>query len=576
MRQNNWAAACAGIWLLCLAAVNAQAQTNTVVNCTETDLRAAMTGGGTVTFACDGTITLGDTIVCTNDTVLDGSGHEVTISGGGSVQVFYVAASLTLIHLTISAGRSRDGANGVWVYPAGSSAGGPGEPGGGICNVGVLTLRDCVVTGNRAGNGGLGYSGAYGSFNVSAGGAGGPGGGIYNAAVLTLSNCTVSGNSTGAGGSGGYAPPDDYVAPGGQGGFGGGIYNAGSLRLYYSTVAGNRIGPGAMAIAGGAGGGIWSGGDLTAYGCTFNGNSSGSGGQGFFSSGMQAGYGAPGGPGGAIYCTGPLALTNCTVAGNAAGQGGQGGGAELFEIPGNGGPGGDGGGIYAQGTLNLLNCTITANAAGSGGAGGIGNPNAGTAGSVGCGGGVAAESGTGGVVNTIITLNTGAAPDVWGVFLSLGHNLIGATNGSSGFPALGDLIGSTASPLNPGLGLLADNGGPTLTVALLPGSPAIDAGDTAAAPAMDQRGAARPFGAAADIGAYEFCTPILHIRPGGVSGSDIMVSGWNGQSCRLLASTNLSNWQCVATNCVGTNGTAWFHENWAAGELKRFYRAVLP
>ncbi len=53
------------------------------------------------------------------------------------------------------------------------------------------------------------------------------------------------------------------------------------------------------------------------------------------------------------------------------------------------------------------------------------------------------------------------------------------------------------------LGALADNGGPTLTHALLPGSPALDAGNDAACSATDQRGVSRPQGAHCDIGAYE-------------------------------------------------------------------------
>src|ERR1017187_10527875 len=61
----------------------------TVTSCTECSLRAAMAGGGTVTFTCDGTITLARTITNALDTVLDGSGHQITISGGNSVRVFY-------------------------------------------------------------------------------------------------------------------------------------------------------------------------------------------------------------------------------------------------------------------------------------------------------------------------------------------------------------------------------------------------------------------------------------------------------------------------------------------------------
>ena len=57
--------------------------------------------------------------------------------------------------------------------------------------------------------------------------------------------------------------------------------------------------------------------------------------------------------------------------------------------------------------------------------------------------------------------------------------------------------------VDPLLGPLADNGGLTRTHALLAGSPALDAGDDAAAPATDQRGIARPQGAASDIGSFE-------------------------------------------------------------------------
>jgi hypothetical protein len=78
---------------------------------------------------------------------------------------------------------------------------------------------------------------------------------------------------------------------------------------------------------------------------------------------------------------------------------------------------------------------------------------------------------------------------------SAGHNLV--QDGSCS-PVPSDIIVSDAK-----IGPLANNGGPTLTHALLPGSPAIDAGDDAACPATDQRGVPRPQGPHCDIGSYE-------------------------------------------------------------------------
>jgi hypothetical protein len=99
--------------------------------------------------------------------------------------------------------------------------------------------------------------------------------------------------------------------------------------------------------------------------------------------------------------------------------------------------------------------------------------------------------------------------DVSGNFISDGHNLIGVVEGSTGFGATGDQLGSSNNPLDPMLGPLANNGGPTMTHALLAGSPAIDHGDNTGAPATDQRGVARARDGdgngskIVDIGAFE-------------------------------------------------------------------------
>ena len=81
-----------------------------------------------------------------------------------------------------------------------------------------------------------------------------------------------------------------------------------------------------------------------------------------------------------------------------------------------------------------------------------------------------------------------------------------ATITSGGFNVISDgscnPIASDQSSTDALLGPLADNGGPTLTHALLAGSPAIDAADSAVCPTTDQRGVARD--AACDVGSYEF------------------------------------------------------------------------
>ena len=114
-------------------------------------------------------------------------------------------------------------------------------------------------------------------------------------------------------------------------------------------------------------------------------------------------------------------------------------------------------------------------------------------------------------------------------------------------------------------------------MALMPGSPAIDGGSDVSAPSSDQRGLPRPVGAAADIGAFEYGSPAwLRISLSLGNQVKIFVLGLKTQSCRLLTSTTLSNWQCVATNQIGSDGTILFNDNCAPGGTCRFYRLVMP
>ena len=196
--------------------------------------------------------------------------------------------------------------------------------------------------------------------------------------------------------------------------------------------------------------------------------------------------------GGALASRGTTNLTNVTFSDNSA----------LT----------DGGAIHHQiGTLSLNHVTVAGNSAGQ------------------SGGGIAVTSGTTNLKNTLIATNTATTsnPDVQGAFVSQGHNLIGLVGTATGLThgANGNIVG-TSTAINPLIGPLANNGGPTQTRALLVTqdaqtselifSPAVDSGDNVGAPAFDQRGLVRiangknSGAATADIGAFELA---LNRRP---------------------------------------------------------------
>ena len=153
--------------------------------------------------------------------------------------------------------------------------------------------------------------------------------------------------------------------------------------------------------------------------------------------------------------------------------------------------------------MTLQSVTLSLNQTQSGGESATG----GTDGLPGSGGGLFSYSSTvSNIQDSLFAENVSAAPtgsDIAGVINSLGNNLIGAVDGSSGWlPESGDLTGSLSNPLDPILATLAVYGGPTPTMPPLRGSPAIDAGSGSGV-AVDQRGLARPQGAGFDIGAVE-------------------------------------------------------------------------
>jgi hypothetical protein len=196
------------------------------------------------------------------------------------------------------------------------------------------------------------------------------------------------------------------------------------------------------------------------------------------------------GNGGAIYTHGELVMTNCTLWANKA----EGGDAIIASA----GGAGSGGGLCANaGSVTLQNVSFAGNSA-VGGRDLAGRDTALLANNQG-GGIFASTNSTVSLSNTILAYS----PSGWnslGTVIDGGHNI--SSDGTAGFTAV-----SSKNNTDPILGPLGDYGGGQLTLPLLAGSPAIDAGDSDSCPPTDQRGISRPYGSGCDIGAFESAPP---------------------------------------------------------------------
>jgi CSLREA domain-containing protein len=282
---------------------------------------------------------------------------------------------------------------------------------------------------------------------------------------------------------------------------GGGLLNEGTATLNNCIVGEN-------ATPNGDGGGIYNDDTMT------------------ISGGVIAENAATNGDGGGIYDNGvSITITNTTIAANLA-PGGDGAGVYFNGVDatmsqsaifGNSASGGDGGGIYANGnTLNMTNCTIQGNDAFDGG-GIFVNGNTATLTAV----TIASNSAT----NTGGGIQVSSVPQLTGTIIAnnTGGNCSGnVTDSGTNLQFPGTTCSGSIPSADPLLGPLADNGGPTQTMALGVGSPAIDANtESCPPPAVDQRGIARPQSAACDIGAFELVpgggpTPTPTATPAGV------------------------------------------------------------
>ncbi len=331
---------------------------------------------------------------------------------------------------------------------------------------------------------------------------------VSSSGSLTLSSLTVS----------------NGLANNGQQG-GGGIFNHGALTISGSTFTGNS----APASSGTSGGGINNSGTLNVTTSTFTGNT--------------------GQEGGAIFNQKTATITNNTFNNNTATIYGGGGllnaaGSATVNgdtFTGNTGPGG--GAIDNDTTLNISDSTFTGNTAGTNGGGAIDNFGSTTiTQSTFSGNSAPYDSNilnyTGFTLSLSMSIvaNGQGAPNCGGgaAFTDAGYNL--DTGSSCGFSSANHSMSNT----NPQLGALASNGGPTQTMALPAGSPAVDAipsSTSGCTGTTDQRGTARPQGSGCDIGAYELVqtgsgqpppTP-AGLTVTGVSSSSVSLS-WNASS----------------------------------------------
>ncbi|HKX60546.1 MAG TPA: choice-of-anchor Q domain-containing protein [Verrucomicrobiae bacterium] len=611
-----------------------------ISTCDEAGLRAALGTGEPVTFGCDGTIVLSNSIVINNAATLDADGHTVGLSGGGRTRIFEVSngGSLHLMGLKLSDGftlgaAGQEGSGGAIRVIQGelhaascqfmnnTAAGGlaaTNRPGGRarggaiFVSQGVLRLTNCLfllnkvrggqggdsltgtVTGGDAGGaacatqdsdvsviagqigGNEAFSGAagrsltatYASGRASGGGwqqvggftsfmdtsfktntafsaaggynlgsgqaygaglsvesgtttvervvfhrnlvrsgaasnrgsAGTAGGALFNAGTASLSLCRLEDNA---------AIPGDSDALSGDAA-GGAVNNTGTLVLRDCVVERNTAMMGKAArdtILGrhgdSRGGGVWNSGYLSIVNSTFHSNRAFGmrppAADPFFISGRPA-YG------GAIHNSGILSVINSTLTGNAAYGGDDYKFSHPFDYgnPLNPSSGGHafGGAIHqAGGATRLTNVTTAFNQA-IGGRSEIPGGRFGENFSI-------VETSTFFSINSIVA-GSGAGSNCVGVIIDYGHNI--SSDSSCHFSASGSL-----NDTDPKLGPLAEYGGPTPTMALLEGSPALDTADATACPTVDQRGRTRPFGEGCDIGAFESSPPYTIVG---------YISGW--------------------------------------------------
>jgi predicted outer membrane repeat protein len=397
---------------------------------------------GTVTFRENVASESGGGLYNTGSLVADGGtkfiNNGAAQDGGG---IFNLLGTFTV------PGTSNDAIDTLTLCDAEVFDNGAGGRGGGLFNTGFLTFNHGEIRANTASNGGGAFGGSgfldLNDTRVLSNIAFTDGGGVYSQADASLTDTTLFNNYAGGGGGGLLVQPAGSFMP--------------HVRLDFCSVTYNRAGDGGGIALAGSWLGAPEGFALTVWRSTMAYNQALRGG-GLFIGNQAAGL--------------PAAVVESTIALNSAALGG---------------------GVYnTSATLWLLDCTVSGNLAYALLGGGLYT--------------IPDDANNGAIGDTVLknTIVAGNQAPLFGFFLesdiagpidSLGHNLFGERVPNDSFVRLGAPDPTDLLNVDARLGPLQDNGGPTQTMALLEGSPAVGAGTvqsdpiTGGVPGADQRGA---------------------------------------------------------------------------------------
>lgn len=463
-----------------------------ITNCSsDAQLTTALATGGNITFNCgSATLTFSGQKTIQVNTTIDGGG-KITFNGANTTRLFWISSgkALTLENLVLTNGYS------------GSSYGGCIYVDGGTLIVSNTTIQYC-------------------STNGYAGGAI-----VSPLGNVTLDHAIMKNNSASSGGALSATGvvniySSQFLANTATTNVGGALSLAANVAIYHSTFTGNKA-----TGLNSEGGAIYANGNVGIHQGTFGANQGDKGGAIYVGSGSNLtldarstlGGNEAGLNGGGIFNdSGTLTLTDTTLSGNHSAY--------------------SGGGIFSDhGTITLTNATLSSNYASFAAGGGIGNlygtvtltnvtlsANSAFSG----GGGIASGNGTVTLKNTLLAKGTS------------GTNCDGFTGGifslsddnSCGFGAGHDNVALLLGPLS-------YHGSSVQTNLPKTGSPAIDGGTSIDAPTTDERGYARPYGIAVDIGAVEACTikpdkPVLSAPSNNTKSKSVNVAlNWDDTNC---------------------------------------------